>query len=375
MKFKSNFLKTAFDDFYGPGNTNISEYAGTKYTSRITPTSQNVYVHDCFFYYCSSSSDGGALYCSSSVYKLLVDQASFVSCRTSGYHGGAIFFNNPTNGECIVNKICGYNCSSTCSGTSIGQCVSTYTKRDATYKNHINDSAFTHTSRTSSGSQYVLCLCNGNISCPSINLTNNVCYCYTAVLYYPTAGSGSPVSETCCMSYSSIVNNTASGGHSCFYLDRTGSSHSIDSCNIINNKQTSTSYGTFYVYANVLIKDSCILGNNENYKVFYVNSGKITISNCTFDDDIFTNGRNYGSVTVIKTIEKTFIHALSHIATYHCDSYFDSYGTLTVKLNVTSENPRYLISCNNERPIIDALRNIRFLFLLTFLPSYPIISN
>jgi hypothetical protein len=371
MDFKLTFPKTTFSDFYGPGQTNIKEYTGPKYTETQTPTDQNVYVHDCVFQSCSSSSNGGALSCGSTVYKLLVEQTSFVSCWTSSIRGGAIHFESTTNGECILSKICGFNCSSTyTSGWAGGQCVITCTKNDATYKNYVNDTSFTHSLIEGKDSRYVMYLIYGHILCPSVNITDNKCTSYTATYCGPVTGSS--MSDIFCMTYSSIVNNTSNGGHSCLWLDRSGSSQRIDTCNIINNKQTSSEQGTIYTYANLLIKDSCILGNNENNKVFYAySSNKITISNCTIDDNIFTNGRYYGSVTVIKTITNTFINALSHISTHHCDSYFDSYGTLTAKPNVPSKKPRNLISCNCICPIIDALRFIQFLFLLTFLSSNP----
>ena len=107
--------------------------------------------------------------------------------------------------------------------------------------------------------------------------------------------------------------------------------------------------------------------------IFYqsISSNKITISNCTIDDDIFTNGRYSGNVTITKTITKSFINALSHIVTQHCDSYFDSYGTLSVKPNSPSIISHCIMSYNCQRPMIDALRNLQFLFLLTLLPSNP----
>jgi hypothetical protein len=369
MESKFNFLKTTFADFYGPGYTNIKEYADPKYKVGIVPTDQNVFVHDCVFEDCTSSSNG-ALSCGNSIYKLLVYQTSFVSCWSRSSYGGAIYFDSTTNGECILCKICGFDCSSTNSGNSYGQFARINTKIYATYKNYVNDSSFSHSSNMNTDSYYVLCLNYGNILCPSVNLTNNLCYSFTAFYCYPTTGTGSPVSDTFYISYSSIVNNTANG-YSCFYHHNSDSSQCIDTCNVINNKQTTSTYGTFYLYANLLIKDSCIIGNNKKNIVFYVSSGKMTISNCTIDDNIFTNGRYYGTVTVIKTITNTFINALSHIATQHCDSFFDSYGTLIGKTNVPHKNLRYLMSCNNKFPFIDSLENVQFVFLYTFLTFDP----
>ncbi|HPW67796.1 MAG TPA: hypothetical protein PLS84_12045, partial [Salinivirgaceae bacterium] len=164
----------------------------------------------------------------------------------------------------------------------------------------------------------------------------------------------STASDTFCMSYDSIVNNTANGSYGCFYLRNLGSSHCIDACNIINNDQTATDYGTFIVEASLLVKDSCILGNNKENKVFYAISSKtITISNCTIDDDIFTSSRYFGNVTVNKTIERTFNISLSHIATQGCDSYFE----------ITKSQYSY----NNK----SVFMYFEFIFLITMIPSDP----
>jgi hypothetical protein len=374
METKLNFPKTDFADFYGPGYTNVKQYTDPKYTVGIAPTDQNVYVHDCLFQSCSSSSSGGAISCSSSVYKLLVYQASFISCTTSNNRGGGVYLESTTYGECIFSRICGFNCSSTySSGSSHGQFAYISIKNDATYKSHVNDSSITHSLGVSTNSWDTLSIRSGNILFPSVNITNNVCDLYTAFRVFPTMGTGSPISETFCISYSSVVNNTNIRYYGCLVFDRPDSSARVNTCNILDNKQTSSNYGTIYVYANLLIENSCILGNNENNKVFYegTSSNKITISNCTLDDDIFTNGRYYGSVTVIKTIDRTFIHALSHISTRNCDSFFDSYGTLSVKPNLPSKVSHCLISCNCKYQTNELYMHMQFIFLLTFLPADP----
>jgi hypothetical protein len=157
----------------------------------------------------------------------------------------------------------------------------------------------------------------------------------------------------------------ANGGYICFRLCSSSSSSTtrLDTCNIINNKQTTSTYGTIYVYAVVLIKDSCILGNDEGRTCFYADSSyKITVSNCTIDNNIF-----YGSVIFTKSIESSFIHALSHIATRICDSYFDSYGTLSAKPIIPSRSSRFYMSCNNKHPMFYPFRSMEFILLLTIL--------
>ena len=248
---------------------------------------------------------------------MLVEQSSFISCITSYTYGGGIC---SYSGQCVLSRICALNCCSTYNGNSYGQ----FAWINSNIQNNVNDSSITHTLKKGTRPCYALHLHDGNILCTSVNLTNNECYWYPALLCYRTSS----------ISYSSIVNNTANPGYGCIWLS--SSSHCIDTCNILNNYQGSNDYeGTIYSSGNLFIKDSCILGNNR--RVFYAySSGKITISNCTIDDDIFTNNRFYGTVTVNKTIEKTFNISLSHIA--YCD--------LIVKLIVHSECSHTLMSCN-----------------------------
>jgi hypothetical protein len=265
--------------------------------------------------------------------------------------------------------MCVFDFLSTYSVCFYGNFVYTYTNIFVTLKNYVNDSSFTLTSKSGTCQCCTLWLNYGNILCPSVNITNNECYHISAIYCYATASS---TSNTVCISYSSIVNNTANGNWICIaFGSNSVSSQLIGTCNVLNNKQTESSYGIIYANANLLIKDSCILGNDKNNKVFHEDhsSCKITISNCTIDDDIFTNGRYYGSVTVNKTIENSFINALSHISTRNCDSFFDSYGTLTAKPNVPSRKSRNFMSCICKCSMIDLLRIIQFIFLLTMFPS------
>jgi hypothetical protein len=366
-KMKLILSKRTFTDVYGPDYT-PTDYTGLNYTERLIINENNVYVHDCVFYCCSSDSDGGALYCNYRVYRMLVEKSSFISCKTSSFNGGGIYFWSSSNGECVLSRICGFNCSSINSATdgttAVGPFGYIYTKNNNTYRNHVNDSSITHTLKECKYSCYSLYLYNGNILCQSVNLTNNECFGRTA-LY--CSHIGSTESDTHCISYSSIVNNTANGSYSCIWFSTSDYSQLIDTCNILNNEQTSYStYGTIVTYGNLFIKDSCILGNNKGKKVFYASSSyMITISNCTIDDDIISKTRYVGSFTVNKTIERTFSNAFSHIAPQGCDSY------ITLKPKVPSQSSRYLIFYNIKKTIINTLRNMQFIFLYTFLPSDP----
>jgi uncharacterized protein (UPF0333 family) len=325
--------------------------------TRIMFTFMTVFFHDI-----SSSYNGGAICCDSNVYKLLVEQSSFFSCKTSAYGGGGVYFSCSGNYECVMSKICGFGCS--CG--SYGQCAYISLSNSANHKNHFNDSTITHSLKDGKSQCDSVLLRGDTILVPSNNFTNNECHRCSALSCHSTRNS---TSETCIISYCSVVNNTANGSYQCIRLYDPGSTHRVDTYNIINNKQTTTGSGTIYASTNILIKDSCILGNNEGSTVFYVGSSsfKITVSNCTVD-----NNRYSGSVIFTKTAECSFIHALSHIVTRICDSNFDSYGTFTVKPNIPSRSSRCLLSCNNKRPMFDGLIIIQFILFFGILPSDPL---
>jgi hypothetical protein len=359
MKTNPNLFKGSFEDVYGTG-INLTNYIRNEYGGiRLTPNTNNVYVYDCFFHDISYTSNGASIYCSSSVYKLLIEQSSFISCKTSSGSGGGVYFSCSGNYECVMSKICGFG--SSCSSDGQFAFISLY--NSANYKNHFNDSTITHSLKNGKNQWDSVYLRSDTILFPSNNFTNNECYYCSA---FCCDSQRSSTSEMCIITYCSVVNNTANGSNNCIRLYYSGSTHRIDTCNIINNKQTTTGSGTIYASANVLIKDSCILGNNEGNTVFYVASSscKITVSNCTVD-----NNRCSGSVIFTKTAERPFIHALSHIVTRKCDSNFDSYGTLTAKPNVPSRSSRLLMSCNCKSTMIDGLMIIQLLFLLAMLPA------
>jgi hypothetical protein len=334
--FHSHSLKTTFEDVYGL-DSNPQEYTGTEYTERIDVSgNENVSVHECIFRNITSSEEGGALYCNSSDHRLLIEQSSFISCMTSEGHGGGIHFLSAVSGECALLRVCAYNCSAVKSGDSYGQFAWITIKS----RNHVNDSSIIRTLTKGGRSHCELYLYYANILCPSVNLSNNKCNYYTAMLCFPTS------QDTCYISYSSFVNNSAMGGFGCIYLENPDSSKYIDTCNILNNKQHSSNRALIITWGNLLIMDSCILGSNKDNRVFYEGHHlyKITISNCTIDDDIFTESRYYGSITMNKSIESSFVNQLSHIVTQKCDSYFDSYGILTSitpEYALTSITPEY----------------------------------
>jgi hypothetical protein len=230
------YIRTAWNDYFsGTTPTNLPSQT---YTSRPTPSGSNVYVLNCLFKSITSGSTGGALCCTSVTY-LLVESTSFFSCKTSGGVGGAIYFSN-NGGQCVLYEVCGYDCSTPSNNgfqfayIGVNNAVSS--------KNYINYSSISRCVNEASGSWYILNLYNGNVCCPSVNISMNKCY-GQLIYCYPLSDSNS---VTCSFSYSSFTDNIATS-YTCIWLYKSGAKYEIKSCNILRNTQgTLNSEGTIY---------------------------------------------------------------------------------------------------------------------------------
>jgi hypothetical protein len=148
-------VRTAWDDFFP--ETNPNKLNSTTYTSRQNPSGTSIYVLNCLFKSISSTSDGGALYCTSAAY-FLVESSSFFSCKTSSSEGGAIYFYNSDSGQSVLYKVCGYDCCS----SSGSQFAHIHVQTDASSINYVNYSSITRCVVESS-SWHTLDLTNGTI--------------------------------------------------------------------------------------------------------------------------------------------------------------------------------------------------------------------
>jgi predicted outer membrane repeat protein len=319
-----NFLKKSFVDVYGWSH-NVTKIENRNYTNRPDLTLyENVYIYRCFFRDLSSESNGGAIYCSNSVTLILIEQSSFISCTTSNYCGGGIYFYNDIGGESFLNEVCSFNCSSTNTTQSYGSFAYLKPKDNPDFKNHANYTSSSHSLSSNNGACAVLDLSRGTVIITSSNITSNAISNRPAYACGPTLNS---LRYTCYVSYCQILDNIASMGGTLKHWSK-NTMQMVNQCNILNNSQTIThNTGTIISEEMILfIKDSCILGNNKEGIVFYSeNKGEIILSNCTIDNDIISKTRYNTRFAINKTVETIFICEFSHIAAENCDSFFDSY--------------------------------------------------
>jgi hypothetical protein len=317
--------RNAWDDYFTGTPTLLQK---TVFGERQTLSNTSVHVLNCLFKSITSTSgNGGALFCSTSVTYFLVESSSFFSCKTSSY-GGAIYFSNSNNGESVLYKVCGYDCCTT--GSNDGQFLYICSS-----KNYVNYSSATRCVNENSDSRFTMDLWPGKIICPAVNSSMNKCYTRSGI-YCESS------SFDCLSSYSTFADNNATG-YTCVRFFYGGE---IKSCNILRNIQVSLgSEGTFYS-RNMKIENSCILGNKATY-IFRVSSSSytITISNCTVD--LTSNNQ---CLTIQNTVTKSFIIALNHMSTHNCNSEYDSFGTLTpiVRCSCPSNEPIHCYTCVNR---------------------------
>jgi len=307
--------RTAWSDFF-PGSP-TTNYNSQTYNSHQYSSSTSVYVSNSLFQSITTTSDGGAIYCSSSVTYFLVESSSFFSCTINNTWGGGICFYSYKNGQYALYKVCGYDCYSIYSGSN-GQFAWMRVNDTLSIKNYVNYSSISRCVNEKSGHSYSLFLRFGKICCPSVNISMNKCQHYTGIYCYPFVDSSS---VTCSLSYSSFADNNTFG-YGCIRFNNGGAKYEIKSCNILRNTQDTTSYGTIYTNGVLNIEDSCILENTAS-TIFYSSSSSypITLTRCTVDKTI-----NNGYVTIQNTVTKSFILVLKHMSTQNCNSEYDSLG-------------------------------------------------
>jgi hypothetical protein len=335
-------FRTAWNDHFPEANPTNTYYLQT-FTSRQTPSDTSVYVSNCLFRSITSSSHGGALY-STSVTLLLIESSSFSSCKTSSSYG-AICFSNSNSGQCVLHKVCGYDCRST-NGNSY-QFAYICVKGVASSKNYANYSSITRCVNEISESWHIFGLQYGKTFCLSVNISLNKCYYHSGISCWPTSDSNYFTSS---LTYSSFT-ETHAVVSSCFRLNSGGAKCEIKSCNILRNTQGNLgTYGTIYSGEKLTIYDSCILENRANC-IFYQASSSytITLSNCTVDST-----SNNGYLTTQNTVTKSFILALNHLSTQKCHSEYDSAGYLTPIIQNYSTTKQRLcythMKCFNQPP-------------------------
>ena len=308
----------------------------------------DIYVTECQFISCEVTNEGGSaiyVYESLDSTKMLIEKSLFQNCTSSGESGyGTIYF--LPQGNCVLSKICAYNCSASMVSFSFVWC-----SEGDEYKNHVLDSSVCY---CNSGGQGVLYHFFGIVVISSLNFSSNTYSdCSIGCISYSPAITGK-------IAFSSITKNTAELGVVVFE-----NTNILSSSNIINNKLNQDTGGIICISSFSLeVKDSCILNNIAKYTFYGESSAKgITVNNCTLDEDIDSKINEH--VTITNRVSNPFEHKLVHLSTGACEAI--QYKSKEKFRNFCITQNGYYLVLRKQELILTFITT----FIISFLPSNP----
>jgi hypothetical protein len=341
--------RNSWNDFYSgsPGQT-----YGTS-TNQIKITSGgSAYVFNAIFQYLSTSSVGGAIYCSGVSLLFLSESTSFLNCTSSG-KGGAIYLY--ITGESILYKVCGFGCLA---ANGPVQFVRNQLSNDVTKRNEFNYTSVCH-SIQKADYNCIIYPSYGKVKYNSVNSSQNECLHNSGIDCNSQSGEGCCVIEYCSLTNNTMRNSMVIGLYSSSYGKQ------IRFCNILNNKQLNIgSYGLIYTLSAVTVESSCILGNAANCQVYDTSSASI-VSNCSIDFDSSKLNR----ATITNSPTKSFIIKIACFETAACEAFYDSYRELSILPGLTKTTNAVMFSCENRRRIWSSNLIFELIVLISFINS------
>ena len=306
-------------------------------TSRFSVTSGTVYVFNSFFVHVEYlSGSGGAISFTSSSDSsiLLVEETTFLSCRSSSRGGGIYFYDK---GSAVLNKVCSFNCSSTGGN---GNFYYNYVTDTKNYKNEIHLSTVSFTTTQQHGGINIR---YGTIQISKTNESFNYGSIDSAYRIQP---SGSAGELTGTVSFSTFYNNTATNYRCLNFGTCTNRiQYKMFSCNVIKNTHhtSSQSEGVIICWESTTIEGTCIIQNSGGTVLCnYYSDRIVTISNCTTDFGSQTSG----SITIKSVPTTTFIHSLSHLSTAKCEALYEGTKKKTQQNNCFTSGEVYRNAIN-----------------------------
>jgi hypothetical protein len=318
------------------GNTNF----------QFSSDNGSIYFTNTIFINITHSGEGGALYFYSSSFisnKVLIEESFFIECRTtsSGMGGGAVYLSQ--YGDCIFRLVCGSGCFSY--SNVQGQFCYLSTESD---KSNFIFSISSLVSNINSIGNYLSYLLYGNHFFQSTNISNNqFAYCSGWYLHYPNFSY---------IKFSSIENNFATTSL-CLGFWNGEKSSNLEYTNIINNYQTSSSYGHIDILNHYLNLNNCsLLNNTGNGVLFMISSGFILINDC-FIDLITGDSAKY---SIINSFTNSFTNINLFLNTAKCLSENTYFYQDLLKTQTNSNYPK------TQRLCILPINKEDFVFFLSF---------
>lgn len=251
----------------------------------INPSSNQIFIYKSVF---EDDSDGVVNVTQNGI-KFIHNLCFFENC-TKNDNGGAIYFN--CNGFIVQRRFCTIN-AYTRKSNGLGCHSFSYLIDKSPNDNLIIDSSICQCS--SVDSKATIYSKYGNIGLLSSNVSKNSIKKYPGFFYVSATQKGT-------INFSTFESNHA---HERICLYQSNSDYLYEYCNVINNTQFLTDYGTFYIHlGNVNIKNSTILQSNKNGTTFsstYRVKGNFFIVNCNIDSLTTTSSASISTKAITNT--------------------------------------------------------------------------
>ena len=286
-----NIPKNIWYELYGENNKTNPE---TCINCSISISNSECFVLLSFFHDLAS----GAISITTNNIKLLHSECSFNDCKNS--YGGSVYVFGQNS---VIQHRC---CSLYSQASNFGQ-------HSCSYLSYGNFNYFLESCVSSCGQKekgYETISCRyGIINISYSNISNN------NVGYNGAAYGIAPFNSIGKVNFCSICQNHCDYWILMHYSNDLPTYYLINS-NILNNSQSSTSYGIISCYRKMTISNCSIFGNFGNGPLIYNNANPLRIENCHIDD--------------LTYYKKTLIHTfnIDSITSYHLFSYFSTNNCL-----------------------------------------------
>lgn len=231
--------------------------------------------------------------------ELLVEYCSFSDNINIPKYASAIFFYE--KGQCVLNRICGFNCNATGGYSNF---LAIVVSKSSDYKNFFNYSSIYSVNNEHGyyNSQFI----NGNFTMSNTNITR-------CTLYGPSGFQCERTSSILCQ-FSTIEYCSSPSTDIILCLEIKGISK-IKNCNIMNNHFEYSLMRTSN--SNSLTVEDCVLIGNHEGPLFYAQSSKFVIIHCYISDNVGQTAANDEDVN-LESASTKFFHNFNYIGFITC---------------------------------------------------------
>jgi len=242
------------------------------------------------------SGTGGVIYVSASSYSMNVNYSMFYNCVCSS-NGGAIYFSSSNSSLRMI-------CSNKCSGSDRH-----FSYLKASQVNHVEYLSVSNCSHITTG-HWSIGLFNGDQRVDNTNSSMNNVYRVSGI------GIDSPTSFT--SSHCTFSNNKVSDCV-CIYFHSSSGTVSMSYANIVHNNSPSL-YGVIFVNGAFPKMMYCIFKNNQN-TLFCVAKGSLVLSHSFIDHSSSSFSRSTSvSTSNNNSLTNTITYQLQFFNSLHCNA-------------------------------------------------------